>query len=77
MDPLMQHKIIPYPQTFLLASKNLSLASFRNRDILLPNAPCATTEATNHTEVLRERGGIPCRLYSLFSATTPKHLLLY
>lgn len=72
----MRNKTLPYPQAFFLASKNLSLAPFTNRDVLLPNV---TQAITNKQIKKAERARVVCVLfpaYSLLPAKIPKSLHL-
>lgn len=62
----MRNKTLPYPQTFLLASKNLSLAPFTNRNILLPNV---TQAITNKQTKKAERRRVLCVLFPAYSLT--------
>lgn len=62
----MRNKTLPYPQAFFLASKNLSLAPFTNRDVLLPNV---TQAITNKQIKKAERARVVCVLFPAYSLT--------
>lgn len=59
-------KTLPYPQAFLLASKNLSLSPFTKRDVLLPNV---TQAITNKQTKKAERARVVCVLFPAYSLT--------